>query len=103
MPSSGSKTRSHLLANSRKPSSATRLNTTVSGVICGHIHWPVIRKIGEIEYYNTGDWVESSSALVEDFDGKMHLLRDLYPQHHLTQRTAEEPELLADVEEVTSR
>ena len=62
----------------------------VSGVICGHIHWPVIRKIGEVDYYNSGDWVESSSALVEDFEGKIHLLRDLYPEHH--HRTAADRE-----------
>ncbi|MGA3172178.1 MAG: UDP-2,3-diacylglucosamine diphosphatase [Chthoniobacteraceae bacterium] len=74
----------------------------VSGVVCGHIHWPVIRKIGQIDYYNSGDWVESSSALVEDFDGKITLLRGLYPEHHhktLDQRAAEhtpaEPEEIA--------
>ena len=54
----------------------------VTGVICGHIHWPVIRKIGDVDYFNSGDWVESSSALVEDFEGHIHLLRDLYPGHH---------------------
>jgi len=54
----------------------------VSGVVCGHIHWPIIRKIGDIDYYNSGDWVESSSALVEDYTGEIRLLRDLYPEHH---------------------
>jgi UDP-2,3-diacylglucosamine pyrophosphatase LpxH len=78
----------------------------VSGVVCGHIHWPVIRKIGEIDYYNSGDWVESSSALVEDFSGKISLLRDLYPEHHhktAEQRLAEDPEVPAEVEELTVR
>jgi UDP-2,3-diacylglucosamine pyrophosphatase LpxH len=77
----------------------------VSGVVCGHIHWPVIRKIGEIDYYNSGDWVESSSALVEDFDGKIHLLKNLYPEHHhrtAGQRAEEEAEVVADVEELTA-
>ena len=36
-------------------------------VICGHIHQPEIRKIcnsqGEVTYMNSGDWVESLSAL----------------------------------------
>jgi UDP-2,3-diacylglucosamine pyrophosphatase LpxH len=79
---------------------------SVSGVVCGHIHWPVIRKIGEIDYFNTGDWVESSSALVEDFDGKMHLLRDLYPHHHRTSldqpASADESEVPAEAEELTT-
>jgi UDP-2,3-diacylglucosamine pyrophosphatase LpxH len=39
------------------------------GVICGHIHHPEIRTINGIEYLNSGDWVESFSALVEDWDG----------------------------------
>ena len=46
-------------------------------MICGHIHSPVIRKFGETEYLNCGDWVESCSALLEDFDGKITLLTDL--------------------------
>jgi len=39
------------------------------GVICGHIHHPEIRTINGMEYLNSGDWVESFSALVEDWDG----------------------------------
>ena len=49
----------------------------VSGVVCGHIHSPAIRKIGAVDYLNCGDWVESCSALVEDFNGKIELLTDL--------------------------
>ena len=36
------------------------------GIICGHIHQPAIRQFGEITYLNSGDWVESMSALVQD-------------------------------------
>ena len=43
-------------------------------MVCGHIHSPVIRMIEGTAYYNSGDWVESLSALVEDFDGKIELL-----------------------------
>lgn len=50
----------------------------VSGVICGHIHVPAIRKIGDVDYYNSGDWVESCSALVENFDGEITLLAGLH-------------------------
>lgn len=39
------------------------------GVICGHIHHPEMRMINGVEYLNSGDWVESFSALVEDWDG----------------------------------
>ena len=52
----------------------------VSGVVCGHIHSPVIRKIDGVDYYNCGDWVESCSALVEDFDGEIELLTHLHPR-----------------------
>lgn len=44
------------------------------GVICGHIHQPAIKHYEEIEYLNSGDWVESLSALVEDFDGEWSLI-----------------------------
>lgn len=44
------------------------------GIICGHVHQPAIKKIGDIEYMNDGDWVESCSALVEHFDGKWEIV-----------------------------
>jgi len=46
----------------------------VDGVVCGHIHSATVRKIGTVDYYNTGDWVESCTALVEDCDGTIKLL-----------------------------
>ncbi len=47
----------------------------VNGVICGHIHHAEIRQIGPITYANDGDWVESCTALVEDFAGKLTIIR----------------------------
>ncbi|HRW62934.1 MAG TPA: UDP-2,3-diacylglucosamine diphosphatase [Bacteroidales bacterium] len=44
------------------------------GVICGHIHHPDITQYGDISYMNSGDWVESLTALVEDFDGRWEIL-----------------------------
>ena len=44
-------------------------------VLCGHIHMPSIRKIGKVSYYNCGDWVEHCTALVENRDGKVEMLR----------------------------
>ncbi|SDO06405.1 UDP-2,3-diacylglucosamine pyrophosphatase LpxH [Aureimonas jatrophae] len=45
------------------------------GVICGHIHHPQIAMRGGIEYVNTGDWVESCSAVAERHDGQLELIR----------------------------
>lgn len=50
---------------------------SVDGVICGHIHSPAVRRIGNTDYYNSGDWVESCSALVEDQSGEILLLTGL--------------------------
>lgn len=47
----------------------------VDGVVCGHIHHAEKKKIGAIDYYNCGDWVESCTALVEDERGEIHILR----------------------------
>ncbi|MGB3455574.1 MAG: UDP-2,3-diacylglucosamine diphosphatase [Litorimonas sp.] len=44
------------------------------GAICGHIHVAEQRDIGGIAYKNTGDWVESCTALVEHFDGRWEIL-----------------------------
>ena len=44
------------------------------GVICGHIHTPEIKTINGVIYMNTGDWVESCSALVERYDGTWELV-----------------------------
>jgi len=46
----------------------------LDGVICGHIHKPEIRDIDGIIYCNDGDWVESLSALVEDFSGQLRIV-----------------------------
>lgn len=48
----------------------------LQGVVCGHTHHPEIRDLGEgITYYNCGDWVDSCTALAEDFAGNIHLIR----------------------------
>ena len=46
-----------------------------NGVICGHIHHAEIRQMGEVEYLNCGDWVESCTALIEHWDGRIELYR----------------------------
>lgn len=44
------------------------------GVICGHIHHATTKTLLGIEYYNTGDWVESCSAIIEHHDGQFELI-----------------------------
>ena len=44
------------------------------GVVCGHIHHPQMRWINGVLYLNTGDWVESCTALVEHEDGRLELI-----------------------------
>ncbi len=50
-----------------------------NGVICGHIHTPEDTMLEDIRYINTGDWVESLSAVVEHDDGTLELIR--YNKH----------------------
>lgn len=44
-------------------------------VLCGHIHSPAIRQIDTLTYYNCGDWVESCTAIVENHQGDISILR----------------------------
>ena len=46
----------------------------VDGVICGHIHSAAVRSIDGLSYINTGDWVESCTAAVEHFDGRIEII-----------------------------
>lgn len=50
------------------------ISKNYDGVICGHIHHPEIKKINGIEYMNSGDWVETMSALVEDYNGNWQII-----------------------------
>ncbi|HNX04413.1 MAG TPA: UDP-2,3-diacylglucosamine diphosphatase [Opitutales bacterium] len=44
------------------------------GFICGHIHSPADKSIGGLRYLNSGDWIESCTAIVEHFDGRMEVV-----------------------------
>ncbi len=44
------------------------------GVVCGHIHHAVIRDIDGITYVNTGDFVESCTAVAEHADGRLEII-----------------------------
>ena len=47
----------------------------LDGIICGHNHRPEIRSVDGIRYCNDGDWVEHCSALTEDRNGRLALIR----------------------------
>ncbi len=49
-------------------------NKGCDGVICGHIHHPAITQYGDIMYLNSGDWVESLTALVENYKGEWDIV-----------------------------
>lgn len=46
----------------------------VDGIICGHIHQAADRWYGNIQYLNSGDWVESLTALAENEQGEWSVL-----------------------------
>ena len=58
-----------------KPVAEEARRHKVDGVVCGHIHHAVMEDIEGIQYINTGDWVESCTAVVEHFDGTMELIK----------------------------
>ena len=43
-------------------------------IMIGHIHTPAIEKIGNKTYYNTGDFCESCSFLIETLDGEIEMI-----------------------------
>jgi UDP-2,3-diacylglucosamine pyrophosphatase LpxH len=65
----------HYIANFERALAVEARRRGVNGVICGHIHRAEITDIDGITYCNDGDWVESCTTLVEDFQGRLSLLR----------------------------
>lgn len=65
-----------------------------TGVMCGHIHTAADRMMGEVHYLNSGDWVESLTALVEYHDGRIALIdfadfRRTYPMEDESSEASE--------------
>ncbi|MEO1607752.1 MAG: UDP-2,3-diacylglucosamine diphosphatase [Pseudomonadota bacterium] len=54
---------------------------SADGIICGHIHRAASKMIGDIHYVNTGDWVESCTAVVENDQGELELINWLDMQN----------------------
>jgi UDP-2,3-diacylglucosamine pyrophosphatase LpxH len=44
------------------------------GIICGHIHTPADKMYGDVHYLNSGDWVESLTAVVEHLDRSFEVI-----------------------------
>ncbi len=51
------------------------MRRNLDGIICGHIHHPADRRIGSVRYMNCGDWTENCTAIAEDEDGGLRILR----------------------------
>ncbi|GAB2183550.1 UDP-2,3-diacylglucosamine diphosphatase [Roseibium sp. LAB1] len=65
----------------------------VDGVICGHIHHAADRDLDGIHYINTGDWVESCTAVAEHHDGTFEVIRwvDRTQQEAVPEKAKEAP------------
>lgn len=60
----------------------------VDGVVCGHIHQAAMHSEFGIDYLNTGDWVESCTAIVEHHDGRMEIIRWTKPEEQAKKYTS---------------
>ncbi len=72
------------------------------GIICGHIHTPAMKQIGDLDYFNSGDWVESLSALVEDHQGEWNLVYYTETSLHLDDHNDDDDEASDDREQMES-
>ena len=57
----------------------------LDGVICGHIHHASMRDMNGIAYVNSGDWVESCTAIAEHHDGSLEIIRWTRLEHERRQ------------------
>ena len=55
----------------------------VHGVICGHIHSATIKTIDDVIYVNCGDWVESCTAVLEFYDGRLEIVHHITPPRYV--------------------
>lgn len=44
------------------------------GIICGHFHIAALHDRHGLIYVNCGDWLDSFTAVAEDFSGRLHLI-----------------------------
>lgn len=84
------KTAVNFIGDFEKSLSEEAKRRDVEGVICGHIHHAASKTINGVHYVNTGDWVESCTAVVETDSGAFELVRwlDIVEERR---KTAEQP------------
>ena len=75
---------------------------SVDAVLCGHIHSAAMRQIGDTTYYNCGDWVETCSALVEQNDAKIDIVKYLPMAQRAQTRSVKMNQCSANAEEADS-
>ena len=75
----------------------------VEGVVCGHIHHAEIQELNGILYLNTGDWVESCTALVEHVDGTLEVIRWSNPENRPERLHIVEPMKVQNNQEISPR
>lgn len=68
------------------------LENEVDGLICGHIHRAGIREMGNVLYTNSGDWVESCTAIAENHQGRLGVIEWVQNGHAQTMTATEEYE-----------
>lgn len=64
----------HFIEDFENMSTQYAKHTGYDGVICGHIHKADIKEVEGIMYMNSGDWVESCTALVETHEGEWKII-----------------------------
>ncbi len=64
----------------------------IDGVVCGHIHHAAVKTIDGVIYVNTGDFVESCTAIAEHEDGTFEIL---YWRKTAAERDAEQTAIKA--------
>lgn len=69
------KTAVNFIGDFEKSLSDEARRRAVDGVICGHIHHAASREIEGVHYLNSGDWVESCTAIGETANGEFVLIR----------------------------
>lgn len=64
----------NFIGSFQKTLSEEARRSNADGVICGHIHHAAIEQMEGITYINTGDWVESCTAIAETYEGEFRLV-----------------------------
>lgn len=65
----------HMVQNFKEALRRHARNAECDGIIAGHIHVAEIDENEATVYCNSGDWVESCTAIVEELDGQLRLVR----------------------------